>query len=183
MVQILNWPTGRQCSVTTIVQGEFGVSDDLALVFSTLLGSCIAVCLFEEKTGIGGMNHYLLPDSAGSRQGELKYGAHSMELLINGLLRRGAERRRLVAKVFGGARMNETLQDIGSRNATFAQTYLDRECIPVISKDLGGTHARRIHFHPASGSVRCLIINDVAPVEVSAPRPVQPAFSGDVTLF
>jgi chemotaxis protein CheD len=183
MTQLLNWPAGRQCAVSNIVQGEFSVSEDPGLVFSTLLGSCVAVCLYEEKIGVGGMNHYLLPDSVGSKQGELKYGAHSMELLINGLLRRGADRRRLQAKIFGGARMNGTFQDIGTRNVDFAVTYLERESIPVISSDLRGKQARRIHFHPTTGSVRCLAIQDSAPIEIPVAKPVMPPAVGDITLF
>ena len=89
-----------------IVQGEFFVSDDPNVVISTLLGSCVAACLHDPLAGIGGMNHFLLPgqlDHDGNGAAE-RLGVHLMELLVNGLLKLGAGRDRLQAKIFGGAK-------------------------------------------------------------------------------
>ena len=107
-----------------IVQGEYKVSDDPDVVLTTLLGSCVAACIRDPVKGIGGMNHFLLPggDVGSSRDSE-RIGVHLMELLLNGLMRQGAQRERLEAKLFGGARMMQGLSDIGAKNAAFAKTF------------------------------------------------------------
>ena len=94
MKNLLNWPTGYQTKLTPIVQGEFHVSTEPSVAFSTVLGSCVSVCLFDDVMKVGGMNHYLLAESSGQNSDSLRYGAHAMELLINKLLRTGASRSR-----------------------------------------------------------------------------------------
>lgn len=148
-----------------LVQGEYRVSEATDVVFNTLLGSCVAACLYDPVGRVGGMNHFLLPDGAGTggagtggvgvgSQDSVRFGAHCMELLVNGLLGLGARRDRLRGKLFGGARMMQGLTDIGSKNVAFAEAYLAREGITYEGGSLGGEHARRVQFWPASGRAR-----------------------------
>lgn len=141
-----------------IIQGEYSVSDNADVVLTTLLGSCVAACLRDPVARIGGMNHFLLPgqeagESAARNVGE-HYGVHLMELLVNGLLRRGARRERLEGKLFGGARTMEGLADIGARNASFAERFLRHEGIRLAGASLGGERGRRLQFWPVSGRAR-----------------------------
>src|SRR5579863_1151685 len=139
-----------------IVQGEYRVSTDPDTVVSTLLGSCVAACIRDPVAGIGGMNHFLLPgEDVRSHNAEAeRYGDYLMELLINGLMKQGANRDRLEAKLFGGARMMGGLSDIGKKNAEFAQGYLEHEGITVVGRDLGGNRGRRLQYWPVSGRAR-----------------------------
>ncbi|MFZ0267830.1 chemotaxis protein CheD [Caulobacter sp.] len=172
-----------------VTQGESHVSADPSVVMTTVLGSCIAACLRDPTTGIGGMNHFLLPDSGDrSKDGgdAVRYGAYAMELLINGLLKKGARRDRLEAKIFGGGKLFDGLSDVGASNAAFAERFLRDEGIPIVSSSTGGLSARRVEFWPASGRVRQrLVAVDNAPVEVRRPAPVPaPAdHSGELELF
>lgn len=141
-----------------IIQGEYNVSDDPDVVLTTLLGSCVAACLRDPVARIGGMNHFLLPgqeagEGAPRSVGET-YGVHLMELLVNGLLRRGARRDRLEGRLFGGARTMDGLADIGARNAAFAERFLGHEGIRLTGGSLRGEHGRRIQFWPVSGRAR-----------------------------
>ena len=164
----------------TIIQGEFAVSGDPDVVMSTVLGSCIAVCLFDPKACVGGMNHFLLAGTAEPRSNDLRYGVNAMELLINQLLQAGAERHKLLAKLFGGARMTTHAGDIGRSNADFAQSFLRQEGIPCVSQSLGGEQARRVQFTPTTGAARQLQIVGLAPE--LAPEKAPPRAS-DITLF
>ncbi|MDE2579875.1 MAG: chemotaxis protein CheD [Hyphomicrobiales bacterium] len=137
--------------VLRVVQGEFGVSADPMASFVTVLGSCVAVCLRDPVVGVGGMNHFLLPGEAAGADSALRYGAHLMELLINDLMKAGADRRRLEAKAFGGGRINRTLSDIGAKNAAFARQYLENEGLRLVASDLGGDEGRRLQYWPTTG--------------------------------
>lgn len=140
-------------SAIHVVQGEYAVSSDPAVVLCTLLGSCVAACIRDPEAGVGGLNHFLLPEGTGGSS-SLSYGVNAMELLINDLLRRGARRDRLEAKLFGGARMLNNMSDIGAQNARFGREFCEKEGIPITGGSLGGAQARRIEFWPASGRVR-----------------------------
>lgn len=145
----------RQPRWEPVVQGERRASGDETIVFSTVLGSCVAACLFDAVAGVGGMNHFLLPgETEAERGGDVVYGAHLMELLVNDLMQMGAQRPRLAAKLFGGARILAGLTDIGRKNADFAQRYLAYEGIRVVSADVGGVQARRLQFWPVGGRAR-----------------------------
>lgn len=137
-----------------IVQGEYHVSSTPDLSITTLLGSCVAACINDPVAGVGGMNHFLLPGEDTSSPQVARQGVHLMELLINGLLKKGASRTRLEAKLFGGARTMAGLGDYGASNAKFAQDFLKREGIPIVGGSLGGETGRRIQFWPATGRVR-----------------------------
>lgn len=143
--------------ITYIIHpGEFHATGD-PVVISTVLGSCIAVALHDSTAGIGGMNHFLLPGSvdAGSVYSttEGRYGLFAMELLINQLLKLGARKERLQAKVFGGARMftfdsASSVERVSDSNIAFALEYLRTEQIPIISQDVGKNYARKVLFLP-----------------------------------
>jgi chemotaxis protein CheD len=167
-----------------LIQGECRVSADPAVVLATTLGSCVAACIRDPVVGVGGMNHFLLPQSDDA-EGlvSLRYGAFAMELLVNGLLNAGAKRGRLQAKLFGGGRLYDGLADIGEKNAVFARSFLEREGIAYAGGSVGGARARRIQFWPVSGRVRQLILprGDAA---LFQPAPLRHSGSdGSVELF
>ncbi|MDR3520202.1 MAG: chemotaxis protein CheD [Acidocella sp.] len=145
-----------------IVQGEYQVNNDPRTKLTTILGSCVAACLWDSLAGLGGMNHFLLPgvDSRHPQPGgaAMRHGVHAMELLVNGLLQQGADRRRLQAKLFGGARMIKGLTDIGDLNAAFAERFLRAEGIAIVGGSLRGNQGRRIQFWPVSGRARQVLI-------------------------
>ena len=108
-----------------VTQGESHVTTDPQVVMTTVLGSCIAACIRDPQAGVGGMNHFLLPDAGDGRGGDaVRYGAYAMELLINDLLKKGARRERLEAKIFGGAKLFDGLSDVGASNSAFAERFL-----------------------------------------------------------
>jgi chemotaxis protein CheD len=140
-----------------ILPGEYYVTGrDMLLV--TVLGSCVAACIRDPKTGIGGMNHFMLPDS-GERSdvvsSSMRYGGYAMEVLVNQLVKLGAARNRLEAKVFGGGAVLRgfTTVNVGERNSEFVLEYLKTERIKVASQDLMGLYPRKVYFFPANGRV------------------------------
>jgi chemotaxis protein CheD len=169
-----------------IVQGEFFVTDDPNVLVTTLLGSCVAACIRDPVARVGGMNHFLLPgpDLRGRNEAE-RYGVHLMELLVNGLLQRGARRDRLEAKLFGGARTIEGLSDIGARNAEFAEKFLHNEDISIVGGSLGGDSGRRLQFWPVSGRARQAVMttDKKLPQAAPPPPPKQADDGGDVEFF
>lgn len=126
---------------------------------STLLGSCVAVCLFDSRLKIGGMNHFLLPSSTSGNNADVDMimnGDYSMEVLVNALLNKGAQKARLVAKAFGGGTIVSTIRmAIGERNAAFAKEWLEREGIPLVASDFNGPWSRKIVFVPQTGDAFC----------------------------
>ena len=169
----------------TIVQGEAKASTDPRVEMSTILGSCVATCLFDPVARVGGMNHFLLaepPAHVRNQTFDSDYGLFLMELLINEMLALGAHKSRMRARLYGGANLNPDLSPIGTANAAFARQFLERENIPKVFEDLEGTQARRIQFRPASGQVRArLVPAETAPTQKPLGRP-QSAL-GTVELF
>lgn len=161
-----------------INQGEFAVGSDPDFVISTLLGSCVAVCLWDGKAGLGGMNHILLPRETGGAASGASFGVNAMELLINAIIKIGGDRNALTAKVFGGARMVQGLSDIGNSNQQFVAEFLAAERIPCLSESTGGDLGRRVKFWPHSGKVRQRFMEAVVQ-EVPPPKP-KPT---DIELF
>lgn len=157
---------------SVITQGQRLVSDDPNVAISTLLGSCVACCLWDPLVQAGGMNHMLI---AGRVTGETQAalaGVNELELLINDLLKLGAMRNRLKAKVFGGAQMVSGLSDIGAANAAFTLEFLARENIECQAQSLGGDSARNLVFWPCTGAVRQRMQRmDVQPEPVVPPTP------------
>lgn len=142
--------------VAKVLPGEFYVTDEDEGV-TTTLGSCVAACIRDPRLGIGGMNHFLLPDNDNSDPlaGSARYGTHAMEMLINSLIKLGCRRSHLEAKVFGGGAVlaNLTHSQVGERNAQFVLDFLRREHIPVVSKDLGDVFPRKVYYFPKTGKV------------------------------
>lgn len=142
-----------------LLPGEYYVTTG-NMVLTTVLGSCVSACLRDSVSGIGGMNHFLLPDAAADplvfdAAAAMRYGAHAMQVLLSEVIRAGARRERLEAKVFGGGAVlaSMTLLNIGERNADFVLRYLLAERIRIAAQDLRGKLARRINFFPVSGRV------------------------------
>ena len=157
-------------------QGEHHISADPNVMLTTVLGSCVAACLTDPLAGVGGMNHFLLPEGAGAgTDAGRRYGAYAMELLINELIKAGARRERLEAKLFGGGRMFDSLRDVGMANAEFAERFLRDEGIRVVGGSLRGAGGRRLHYWPVSGRALQRSVTDVAaatpPVRPVAPPP------------
>ena len=158
-------PTPRMSETTAatgstmvwIAQADFYVTANPTEVLSTILGSCIAVCIHDPVVACGGMNHFLLPSAPQPSDGlpsiELRYGSYSIERLINAVLSRGGRRERLQVKVFGGSNVLGTT-NIGHYNADFVEAYLEKEGLPIVARDLRGSSPRRIHYFPTTGVVK-----------------------------
>ncbi len=122
-------------------------------VIKTLLGSCVAACLYDPETGVGGMNHFSLPGSSDEGT-SARYGAHAMELLVTAIMKKGGDRNRLRAKVFGGGKVLDVASEhlnVGARNAEFVLKYLEAEGIPIVGQSLGGNRGRLVRFRPHTG--------------------------------
>lgn len=142
-----------------IFPGEYyATGRDMVLV--TVLGSCVCACIRDRASGIGGMNHFMLPHSGQDRSNPLgesaRYGTYAMEILINQLLKMGAKRSNFEAKVFGGASVLRgfTVNNVGERNAEFVMQFLRTEKIPVVAQDMLDVNPRKVYYFPASGLVR-----------------------------
>lgn len=147
-----------------IIVGEVFASQE-SHVARTLLGSCVAVCLYDPMLKAGGMNHFLLPDTEDHGGMPSRYGVHAMELLINDLLKLGADRRRLVAKIFGGAYVLKGVRgDVGKRNVEFTREFLAREQIPVVSEYVGGNSGVEVRFQCDTGRAFVRTLKDVAQI-------------------
>ncbi len=141
-----------------LLPGEYYVTSR-DMVLTTVLGSCVSACVRDTKAGIGGMNHFMLPNDADpacrDSAAAMRYGAYAMEVLLNELIKAGAHRQRLEAKVFGGGAVlaNMTMLNIGERNADFVLRYLQTEQVRIAAQDLKGEMPRRINYFPLSGRV------------------------------
>ena len=172
--------------VEPVIQGEFKVSASDQTLLSTVLGSCVSVAMYDPTMRVGGMNHYLLPDQPVGGAADVKYGAMAIELLVNALLKAGAGRKNLRAKLCGGASIVSSLGDIGARNAEFARSYMRREGFSIVAEELGGEHARRFQFHPVTGAARVYAVprhqeRSLAKEEKFVPK--TPSVETNVTLF
>ncbi len=137
--------------------GEFYASREPAVI-NTVLGSCVAVCLFDPVKRIGGLNHILMPGKADIKHfdAQARYGINAMELLINKIMQLGGGRRCLTAKVFGGAHILPAISEengIGRKNIRFALDFLGFEGIRILSRDVGGYDSRSVFFHTDTGEV------------------------------
>src|SRR5437868_283938 len=133
----------------TLYLGDVHVAHEPTLV-KTLLGSCIAVCLYDPLRGIGGMNHFMLPRGREEDGASPRFGVPAMETLIGGLIELGASPRRFVAKVFGGGHVldiDESDAGVPQQNIAFVRGFLEAGGIPVVAEDLGGHAPRNVHFH------------------------------------
>ncbi|MCP4321226.1 MAG: chemoreceptor glutamine deamidase CheD [Alteromonadales bacterium] len=155
------WDKQRDMVVAKILPGEFYMTTENVAI-ATTLGSCISACIWDEKTHIGGMNHFMLPitnkeahevnwgkrDKAGDAT---RYGNYAMEHLINTILREGGRRINLRAKLFGGAKVLDQMSDVGKKNIDFALAYLEEGGIVIESSDIGNIYPRKVIFEPGTG--------------------------------
>ena len=142
-----------QHNAVQVLPGELFVSLD-SLAIMAVLVSCIAACLWDSRMRVGGMNHFMLPEGD-SADASGRYGSYAMELLINEMMKLGARRETLQAKIFGGAQVmhNFTTLNVGERNTRFVQDYLATERIPVVSEDVLDIYPRKVVFFPVTGKV------------------------------
>ena len=157
------WDAHFRNEAVKVLPGEYFVYDEDILI-TTTLGSCIAACLWDRERRIGGMNHFMLPEGTGESG---RYGSFAMELLINELMKRGASRMTLEAKVFGGGAVIGGMSSInvGERNTKFVIDYLQTERIPIVSRDVLEIYPRKVCFLPASGKA---MVKRLAPTHADA---------------
>lgn len=180
-----------------VLPGEHYVSTAGQEMIVTVLGSCVAACVWDTRLKIGGMNHFMLPDGGSSADvpvdKAMRFGNFAMEELINDVLRRGGRRDSLEIKVFGGGNVlpgvGNASVSVGDRNADFVRRYLSEEGYRIAAQDLGGPHPRRIHFFPRLGKViRLFLKKDVERAVVNREMSYRSRLQtveveGDVELF
>jgi chemotaxis receptor (MCP) glutamine deamidase CheD len=168
--------------------GDVAVSVEPADL-TTVLGSCVAVCLHDPTLRAGGMNHIFLPSSPDGEDSSRRYGVHAMELLINNLMREGCDRRRLVAKAFGGANLfgQNVETSVGTKNTKFVREFLTLERIPLVAEKLGGQRPLSIHFQTDDSRVRVKTVNGggqaLAQERTWKPAVPQTSVEDAITLF
>lgn len=142
-----------QHNTVKVLPGEYFVADE-SMIIMTVLGSCIAACLWDSRIRVGGMNHFMLPEGD-SPELSGRYGSYAMELLINEMQKRGAKREYMQAKIFGGAQVMHhfTTMNVGERNTQFVVNYLQTERIPIVSEDVLDIYPRKVVFFPVTGKV------------------------------
>ncbi|MEJ2044287.1 MAG: chemoreceptor glutamine deamidase CheD [Reinekea sp.] len=155
------WDRLHDSWAAKILPGEFYISRGGELI-STVLGSCVSVCIRDRLLGIGGMNHFMLPEEGdfssqtwGSDPDSrmTRYGNWAIEYLINELIKIGADKRRFEAKVFGGGQVIPKMSDIGQRNILFTFDYLQKEGLAMVSSDVGDRYPRKVVYFPETGRV------------------------------
>jgi chemotaxis protein CheD len=157
------WDAHFKNDAVKVLPGEYFVHDE-DLLITTTLGSCIAACLWDRERRVGGMNHFMLPEGSGDSG---RYGSYAMELLINEMMKRGASRLTLEAKVFGGGAVISGMNslNVGERNTKFVIDYLQTERIPIVSKDVMDIYPRKVCFLPGSGKA---MVKRLAPTNAEA---------------
>jgi chemotaxis protein CheD len=189
------WDPAQACMTVKVLPGEFYVSTQHELV-TTVLGSCVAACIHDPRRGIGGMNHFMLPEPRGERDSwsstvgrAARYGSDAMEQLINAILIAGGQRADLQVKIFGGGRVLAQLTDIGQRNIDFVQRYIATEKLNLCASDLGDVYPRQVQFFPDSGRARVRLLRRHDDVALVADEPVylkrlaNDPIKGEVELF
>jgi len=189
------WDSQAGAYAVTVLPGKHYLTSARDQVISTLLGSCVAACMFDLSAGWGGLNHFLLPcggpDGPDLGDTSTRYGNYAMEVLINGLLKRGARRDALEVKVFGGANVIEThsKNKIGSKNADFVLSFLKSENFRVSAQHLGGDRPRRVIFNPTTGKVQMQLLKRSESRKVETvekgynARVKQSGLTGSIELF
>lgn len=176
-----------------VLPGEYHVTAAPQEVLVTILGSCVAACIRDPIAGVGGMNHFMLPQSAGGswgdQQNSTRFGNFAMEKLINELLKAGCSRSSLEIKVFGGGNVIDSSSAVGSRNAEFVLRYLQDEGLKCFAQDLEGRFPRRIQYNPVTGRVVRKLLGTSETSNVTreeteyASRLTTQKTSGDIELF
>ncbi len=153
------WDYRNNCCMAKILPGEYYVSrhDEILM---TVVGSCVTACILDSVSGIGGMNHFMLPHISRDKwentrvSAANRYGSFAMEHLINDILKHGGRRENLEIKLFGGGRIMRNMANIGQKNIDFVKKYIQTEGLTLLAEDLGGIYPRKILYYPANGRVR-----------------------------
>jgi chemotaxis protein CheD len=192
-----SWNESYQAYAARIMPGEFYVTRNSEGIYTTL-GSCISACIRDNLTGIGGMNHFMLPATdaspeeawkATSLSAATRYGNYAMEHLINEIMRNGGKRHNLEVKIFGGGRILANMTDVGKRNIQFARDYLETEGLKIMAEDVGDIFPRMVVYFPSTGKarvkrLRSLHNNTIAEMENSYFRHIkEEPVSGEIELF
>lgn len=181
------------CQAAKILPGEYYFTSD-DMMITTVLGSCVSACIRDRVSGIGGMNHFMLPDGGNDTDSpissSMRYGTYAMEILINEILKAGAKRENLEAKVFGGGAVLRGFNaiNVGERNAKFVKDYLQAENIRITAEDLNDIWPRKVNYFPRSGKVMVKKLKSTDPtLEVKerdyAGKLAQKPVGGDIDLF
>ena len=191
------WHDAHEACSARLLPGEYYVTKNDEAVYTTL-GSCISACIRDRVSGIGGMNHFMLPASASADKDSwrstslseaTRYGNFAMEHLINGILKNGGLKQNLEVKIFGGGRIMENMTDVGMRNIIFVRDYLQTEGLKVVSEDVGDIFPRMVVYFPNTGKVRVkrlrsLHTNTIAAQETQYLETIKgTSVSGDIELF
>lgn len=156
------WEPQAGCFAAKILPGQYYVSNNEEMIV-TVLGSCVSACIRDRIFGIGGMNHFMLPNEGGGQAMQARnqandesarYGVFAMELLINEILKNGGHRQNLEVKITGGGRMLANMSDIGRRNIDFVKKFLATEGLEVVAEDLGDIYPRKVCYFPVTGKMR-----------------------------
>lgn len=163
------WDKDNNIMAAKLLPGEYYVTSQDEMI-TTVLGSCISACIRDKVSGIGGMNHFMLPETSQARLDEgresvvgisTRYGNYAMEHLINTILVNGGKRKNLEVKVFGGGKIIPTMGNVGLKNIDFVLDYIDTEGLTLLAKDLGDIYPRKVNFYPKTGRVRMKKIQDI----------------------
>lgn len=190
------WVDAHESYSARLNPGEYYVTKNNEGIYTTL-GSCISACIRDRVSGVGGMNHFMLPASTGEgswkdnagMNASTRYGNFAMEHMINEILKNGGLRQNLEVKLFGGGRILANMTDVGLRNIEFAHSYIKIEGLRVTSEDVGDVFPRMVVFFPATGKVRVkrlrsLHNNTIADQEIQYLHKIEEKpVSGDIELF
>lgn len=188
------WHHAHQRYGARIMPGEYYVTRHDELI-ATTLGSCVSACIRDPATGIGGMNHFMLPlddrENLSAYDMSARYGNFAMEHMINDILKNGGRRERLEVKVFGGGNVLPTMTEIGTKNIVFVREYLATEGFRITAEDLGGDSPRKVIYFPATGKVLMQRVKlsrrdeqEITRKELEYQRSLESKpISGDIDLF
>jgi chemotaxis protein CheD len=191
------WDRYHNLCAAKILPGEYYVTGENEVIV-TVLGSCVSACVRDPITGIGGMNHFMLPMSGGSGtdtwvgtaiSATARYGNIAMEHLITSIMKFGGARDRLEVKIFGGGNILSSITGVGQRNIEFIRRYIEAEGLPLLAADLGDVYPRKVYYFPATGKVRVkklrelhnntIVDRETAYMKDLDIKPVE----GEITLF
>jgi chemotaxis protein CheD len=170
-----HWDREQRLWSAKILPGQYYVTRNDELI-DTVLGSCVSACVRDPVARVGGMNHFMLPETQSQTNNSwldpkeglaTRYGSFAMESLINDLLKHGAQRSRLEVKLFGGGRILDSMIDVGARNVAFAREFVRLEGFTVASEDLGDIFPRKVVYDPLSGRVRVKRLNALDRAQVA----------------
>ena len=184
------WLHKQQRFAVKIVAGDFYISNQDELI-STVLGSCVSVCIRDPMINVGGINHFILPDSERDiLSASNRYGVYAMERLINGIIKHGGQRENFEIKLGGGSAMVNGINDVGSRNIQFIRQFLITEGLTTVAEDLGGFNGRKIQYNVTTGKLMVKKLKndhrsriDAMDEEGEHKAQLASAHTGDVELF